>query len=168
MREEEKELEGTVARLRDSISKLHEAKKLADDHDLQSRWRAAIRTFETREKMRAGNVDYPRMDRLFEIVREDGKVRLMLSYNKYNPNPDLMNDGQRRQVEALLKFEQPLMRLMEQAGSLWQAGDFEGEAALLEEYAVSNPQRDAILSLAEEARRDALSGASARSRPKRR
>mgnify|MGYP001765322156 CR=1 FL=1 len=93
---------------------------------------------------------------------------MMLSYGQENPRPDFTNTGQRRQVEALLKFEQPLVQLIEHAGALWRAGDFEGEAALLEDYAISNPQRDAILDLAEEARRDALSGASARSKPKRR
>jgi hypothetical protein len=108
------------------------------------------------------------MDRLFDIVREDGKVRLILSYDQFNPDPDFTNEGQRRQVEALLKFEQPLLQLIEEAGNLWRAGDFAGEAALLEDYAISNPQRDAILDLAAEAKRDALSGASAKSRPKRR
>lgn len=120
------------------------------------------------EGVRTGSADYPRMHRLFDIVRGDGKIRLMLSYDQENPDPDLTNMGQRRQVEALLKFEQPLEQLIEQAGNLWRAGDFEGEAALLEDYAISNPQRDAILDLAEEARRDALSGGSARSKPKRR
>ena len=168
MSEDKQDLEDTVARLRDTLSKYQEAKKLAEDRNLQFRWRAALRTFGTTEERRTRSADYPRMHRLFDIVRDDGKVRLMLSYGQYNPDPDFTNEGQRRQVEALLKFGQPLMQLMEEAGSLWRAGDFEGEAALLEDYAISNPQRDAILSLAEEARRDALSGASTRSKPKRR
>ena len=57
------------------------------------------------------------MGRLFDIVREDGKVRLMLGYYQDNPDPDFTNDGQRRQVEALLGFEQPLVQLMEEAGN---------------------------------------------------
>jgi hypothetical protein len=105
---------------------------------------------------------------LFDIVRGDGKVRLMLSYDEYNPDPDFRNMGERRQVEALLKFEEPLAQLVVEAGNRWKAGDFEGEAALLEEYAASNPQKDTILDLASEARRDALSGASSRSKQKRR
>lgn len=168
MGEDEKNLEATVTRLRDTISKYQEANRLAEDRSLQLRWRAAVTTFGTAEGERTGNADYPRMGRLFDIVREDGKVRLMLNYDQYNPGPDFTNEGQRRQVEALLKIEQPLVQLMEEAGNLWRAGDFEGEAVLLEEYAISNPQRDAIFDLAKEARRDALSGASARSKPKRR
>jgi hypothetical protein len=168
MGEGEEDLESTVARLRDSISKVQEAKKLADDRSLQIRWRAALRKLRKKEELLKGSTDYPRMDRLFEIVREDGKVRLILSYDQFNPDPDFTNEGQRRQVEALLKFEQPLVQLMEEAGNLWRAGDYAGEAALLEDYAISNPQRDAILDLAAEAKRDALSGASAKSRPKRR
>jgi hypothetical protein len=168
MGEREENLEDTVARLRDSISKVQEAKKLADDRSLQLRWRAALRKLDGKDEMLKGSTDYPRMGRLFDIVREDGKVRLILSYDQFNPEPDFNNEGQRRQVEALLKFEQPLVHLMEEAGNLWRAGDFAGEAALLEDYAISNPQRDAILDLAEEAKRDALSGASTRSKPKRR
>ena len=168
MKQDEKNLESTVANLRDNISKLQEARKLAEDHGLQLRWRAALRTFGTSKPELTGAADYPRMDRLFEIVREDGKIRQILNYDKYNPDPDFKNEGQRRQVEALLKFEQPLIQLMEQVGSLWKAGDFEGEAAVLEDYAISNPQREAILNLAAEARHDALSGGSTRSKPKRR
>lgn len=168
MTKDEKDMETTVARLRDHLSKYQDAKRLAEDGSLQFQWRAAVRTFGTKEGNRTGSANYPRMNRLFDIVRGDGKIRLMLSYDQENPDPDLTNMGQRRQVEALLKFEQPLEQLIEQAGNLWRAGDFEGEAALLEDYAISNPQRDAILDLAEEAKRDALSGGSARSKPKRR
>jgi len=107
------------------------------------------------------------MDRLFDIVRGDGRVRLMLSYDQENPSPDFTDYGQRRQVEALLGFERSLAQVMEEAGNCWRIGDFEGEASLLEEFAISNPQRDAILDLAAEARRDALSGATSRSKPKR-
>jgi len=57
---------------------------------------------------------------------------------------------------------------MEEAEKRWLAGDFQGEAAMLEEFADSNPQRDAILDLAAEAKRDALTGASTRHRPRRR
>jgi hypothetical protein len=92
----------------------------------------------------------------------------MLDYDEENPNPDFTNRGQRRQVESLLGFEQPLERLIEEAGNRWQAGDFEGEAALLEQFADSNPQRDSILNLAAEARYDAISGATAPKRPQRR
>jgi hypothetical protein len=57
---------------------------------------------------------------------------------------------------------------MEEAEERWMAGDFQGEAAILEEFANSNPQRDAILDLAAEARQDALTGASTRQKPRRR
>ena len=168
MRQDEKDLESTVARLSGDISKVQEAKRNAGDSDLQLRWRAAIKTFETSKAEQHGSADYPRMDRLYEIVRSDGKIKLMLGYAKDNLEPDLTNEGKRRTVEALLKFERPLEQLIQQAGKLWEAGDFEGEASLLEEYAIRNPQKDAILDLAAEARRDALSGASARTKPKRR
>jgi hypothetical protein len=168
LRGDEKELENTVARLRDARSKYEEARKLVEDRSLQWQWRRALRLFGASTTDGPGGADYPRMERLFRIVREDGKIRLMLGYDKENPRPDFMDNGQRRQVEALLQFEQPLVQLMEEAGNLWRAGNFDGEAALLEDYAILNPQREAILQLAEEARRDALSGASTQSRPKRR
>jgi hypothetical protein len=166
-KEDQKELESTVARLHDTISKYQEARRRAEDRSLQFRWRAALRTFGSADEELAKNIDYPRMERLFDIVRNDGKIRLMMSYGRYNPYPDFSNEGKRRQVEALLKIEQPLVQMMEEAGNLWRAGDFQGEAALLEDYATSNPQREAILKLAEEARSDALSGALARTKPKR-
>ncbi len=167
MGEEEKDLETTVSRLRNDISRYQDAKKRADDRALESEWKAAVKTFCSTHDSSNGASEYPRMSRLFDIVREDGKIRLVLSYDQFNPDPDFANEGQRRQVEALLKFEQPLVQLIEEAGNMWRAGNFEGEATLLEEYAISNPQRDAILDLAAEARRDALSGASAKSRPRR-
>ena len=71
-------------------------------------------------------------------------------------------------VKAILEFEEPLKHLMDDTSRRWQAGDFEGEALLLEDFAQSNPQVDSILELAAEARRDALSGATARVRQKRR
>jgi hypothetical protein len=93
---------------------------------------------------------------------------LMLDYDLENPAPDFTDYGQRRQVESMLGFEQPVGTLMAEAESRWSAGNYEGEAALLEEFAKSNPQRDAILSLAAEARRDALTGGSSRTKPRRR
>jgi len=168
MGEEEKSLETTVKRLRKNISAVEEGSRRAEDRSLKTRWRTALSVYRSSEENAIGNADYPRMGRLFDIVRGDGKVRLMLSYDQYNPDPDFRNLGERRQVEALLKFEEPLTQLVIEAGNRWRAGDFEGEAALLEEYAVSNPQKDTILDLVAEARRDALSGASSKSRQKRR
>jgi len=168
VREDKKDLETTVRRLRKDISAVEESAKRMESRDLKSRWRTALNTFRPAGEKRIGSAEYPRMERLFDVVRADGKVRLMLSYDQFNPDPDFRNLGERRQVEALLKFEEPLTQLIMEAGNKWQAGDFEGEAALLEEYAVSNPQKDAILDLAAEARRDALSGASSPSRQKRR
>ncbi len=168
IREEEKGLDTTVKRLRKDISAVAEDSKRREERELRSRWRSALNLFRSKEASRLGTADYPRMEKLFEVVRGDGKVRLMLSYDQYNPEPNLANEGERRQVEALLKFEQPLAQLILEAGNRWRAGDFNGEAALLEEYASSNPQRETILDLAAEARRDALSGASSPSRQKRR
>ena len=157
-----------MKRLRKDMSAVADNSECDGARDLRSRWQLALSLFRPKEASRLGTVDYPRKERLFEVVRGDGKVRLLLSYDQYNPEPDFANEGERRQVEALLKFEQPLAQLILEAGSRWQAGDFNGEAALLEEYAFSNPQRDTILDLAAEARRDALSGASTKYKPKRR
>lgn len=139
-----------------------------DVEQLPDQWREALNIYKSTEVDRKQDADYPRRQRLFEIVREDGRIRLMLDYAEENPTPDFTDQGQRRQVQCLLGLEQPLERLIEEAGNRWQAGDFEGEAALLEEFADANPQKDIILDLAFEAKRDALSGASARQRPKRR
>jgi hypothetical protein len=168
MGEEEKSLETTVKRLRKNISAVEESSRRAEDRSLKARWQTALNMYRPSDERAIGNAEYPRMEKLFDIVRGDGKVRLMLSYDEYNPDPDFRNMGERRQVEALLKFEEPLAQLVVEAGNRWKAGDFEGEAALLEEYAASNPQKDTILDLASEARRDALSGASSRSKQKRR
>jgi hypothetical protein len=168
MGEDERNLETTVKRLRKDISAVEVSSRRAEDRSLKARWRTALSMYKQSEEKAIGNAEYPRMGRLFDIVRGDGKVRLMLSYDEYNPDPDFRNLGERKQVEALLKFEEPLMQLVMEAGNKWRSGDFEGEAALLEEYAVSNPQKDTILDLASEARREALSGASSQSRQKRR
>jgi hypothetical protein len=167
VREDTKHLEDTVSRLKKDISAVEENSKDSTNNSLRSRWKTAVSTYKL-PALPEGVRDYPRMQRLFQVIRADGKMRLILSYDEYNPDPDLRNLGERRQVEALLKFEEPLTHLMAEAGNRWREGDFEGEAALLEEYAASNPQRDAILDLAAEARRDALSGATARSRQRRR
>ena len=135
---------------------------------LPVRWNEVLNVYRPTSEKRMEDVTYPRGQRLFEIIRNDGRIKLMLDYDEENPSPDFTDWKQRRQVESILGFEQPLERLMEEAGNRWQAGDFEGEAALLEEFANSNPQKDTILDLAAEARRDAFSGASARERPKRR
>ena len=127
-----------------------------------------LNVYKSDEAGRTRSTDYPRLERLFQIVRDDGRVRYMLNYDQENPDPDFTDPGQRRQVEAILGFEQPLAQLMVEVGDRWRAGDFEGEAALLEEFARSNPQKDTILDLAAEARRDALSGATSKLRPKRR
>jgi len=136
--------------------------------NLPARWREVLDVFHTGKARHEESGAYPRRQKLFEIVREDGRIRLMLNYARENPTPDFNDQGQRRQVECMIGFEQPLERLMQEAGNRWQAGDFEGEAALLEEFANSNPQRDTILRLAAEARQDAVSGSSVRRRPKRR
>ena len=139
-----------------------------EDKDLSARWREVLRSYSASEEGPQRGTVYPRRERLFDIVRKDGRIRLMLGYGQENPDPDLTDHGQRRQVECLLEFEGPLGHLMEEAEKRWLAGDFQGEAAMLEEFADSNPQRDAILDLAAEAKRDALTGASTRQRPRRR
>ncbi len=139
-----------------------------DEEALSAQWREAIHLYKSPRDEEEHNVAYPRGKRLFEIVREDGRIKLMLGYAAENPAPDLKDHGQRRQVECILGFEQPLEHLMHEASHRWQVGDFEGEAALLEEFANSNPQKETILRLAAEARRDALSGSSVRERPRRR
>ncbi len=140
-----------------------------NEEELFSRWREVLNAYEE-ERSRPGRAAYPRAGRLLEIIRGDGHIRLMLEYDQENPSPNLGDYGQRRQVESILGFEAPLRTLRAEAESHWAAGDFAGEAALLEEYASSNPQRDAILSLAAEARRDAaaISGATSRVKPARR
>lgn len=164
----EQDLVTTLKRRRQEVSAYEEKSRRAGDQDLPFRWRAVLNVYKSHQARQMGSTYYPRLERLFDIVREDGRVRLMLSYDQENPDPDFTDPGQRRQVEALLKFEQPLAQLMDAAEGRWRAGDFEGEAALLEEFAEGNPQKDTILNLAAEARRDdALSGASSRSRPKR-
>ena len=165
---DEPDLETTLKRRRQELSVYEEESRRMGDRDLPFRWRTVVNVYKPEDARRLGAADYPRLERLFEIVREDGRVKFMLNYDIENPDPDFTNPGQRRQVEAILGFEQPLAHLIVEVGNRWRAGDFEGEAALLEEYAKSNPQRDSILDLAAEARRDALSGASARSMPKRR
>ncbi len=136
-----------------------------DEIELSTRWR---RTIESYRSVQSKESPYPRRHRLLDIVLADGRVKLMLDYDEENPDPDLSRYGERRQVESLLGFEAPLEKLIADAENRWRAGDFAGEAAVLEEFANSNPQKDAILGLAAEARRDALSGASARTKPKRR
>ncbi len=137
-----------------------------DEIELSSMWRHALKFYECADETQHGT--YPRWQRLFDIVQADGRIRLLLNYDEQNPNPDLRNYGERRQVESLLAFERPLEQLMAEAESRWRAGNFAGEATLLEEFADSNPQKEAILDLAAEARRDAVSGASTRVKPKRR
>ncbi|MBN1678193.1 MAG: hypothetical protein JW880_06600 [Candidatus Thermoplasmatota archaeon] len=167
--DDKQDLVATLKRRRDEVSAYEEKPGRTGDQDLPFRWRAALNVYKSHETRQMGSTYYPRLERLFDIVREDGRIRLMLSYDEENPNPDFTDPGQRRQVEALLKFEQPLAQLIDEAEDCWRAGDFKAEAALLEEYAISNPQKDTILDLAAEARRDdALSGATSRSKTKRR
>ena len=138
------------------------------DTGLPAQWQEVLRSYKAGSDERQEDAAYPRRKRLFDIVREDGHIRLMLGYDRENPVPNFADPGQRRQVEAILEFENALDNMMAEAESRWKAGDFEGEAAILEEFADRNPQREAILDLVAEARRDALSGASTRSKPKRR
>jgi hypothetical protein len=168
MKSDESDLERLLKRRRQVLSASERESRRGDEEALTVRWREVINAYDSTEEERRQSAAYPRWQRLFEIVREDGRIRLMLNYAHENPTPNFTDRGQRRQVECLLGFEQPLERLMEEASNRWQAGDFEAEAALLEEFANSNPQRDAILDLAAEARQDVLSGASIRHRPKRR
>lgn len=139
-----------------------------EDEDLSARWREVLKSYSAADEGQQRGTIYPRQQRLFDIVRKDGRIRLMLGYGEENPDPDFANHGQRRQVECLLGFERPVGHLMEEAEERWMTGDFQGEAAILEEFANSNPQRDAILDLAAEARQDALTGASTRQKPRRR
>ena len=139
----------------------------SEEEALSAQWRKALHYYKSTAKEQRRNEAYPRWKKLFEIVREDGRIRLMLGYDLENPMPNLKDRGQRRQVECILGFEQPLQQMMEEASHRWQAGDFEGEAALLEEFAQSNPQKEMIMGLAAEARKDALSGSSVRTRPRR-
>jgi len=168
MKSGESDLERILRERQQVLSASEEESARAREADLPIRWREVLNVFKQRADMRERSAVYPRWQRLFEIIREDGRIRLMLDYDEENPTPDFTDRGQRRQVESLLGFEQPLERLIDDAGNRWQAGDFEGEAALLEEFARSNPQKDAILDLVAEARQDALSGASARKKPRRR
>lgn len=168
MKSDESGFERVLRQRRQVLSASEQESRRADEEDLPVRWREVLNVYKPAEQKRKQSTAYPRWQRLFDIVREDGRIRLMLNYDEENPTPDFTDRGQRRQVESILEFEQPLERLMEDACSRWQAGDFEGEAVLLEEFAQPNPQRDAILDLAAEARRDALSGASIRQRPRRR
>lgn len=168
MKSDESNLE-SLLRQRQQVSSASEGEaRRGGEKALPVRWREVLNDYKSTEERRKQSAKYPRWQRLFEIVREDGRIKLMLNYDNENPSPDFTDRGQRRQVECILGFEQPLEHLMEEASSRWQAGDFEGEASLLEEFAKFNPQRDTILDLAAEARRDALSGASARQRPRRR
>jgi len=139
-----------------------------EEEELSARWREVIRSYRSAEAGAKKDTSYPRRQRLLDIVREDGRIKLMLDYDEENPSPNLNEYGQRRQIESILGFEESIEHLIADVESRWNAHDFEGEAALLEEFANSNPQRDAILSLAAEARRDSLSGASARVKPRRR
>jgi hypothetical protein len=168
MRSEESDLEKALRRRREVLSAAEKEGRTEEEQSLPVRWKEVLNTYREPSGKRAEASAYPRGERLFEIVRQDGRIKLMLDYDEENPNPDFTNRGQRRQVESLLGFEQPLERLIEEAGNRWQAGDFEGEAALLEQFADSNPQRDSILNLAAEARYDAISGATAPKRPQRR
>ena len=136
--------------------------------ELPSRWHAVLHSYKSGEQGYQGDMTYPRWQKLFDIIREDGRIKLLLDYDQENPSPDFRDYGQRRQVESMLGFERPLEQLMIEAGKRWLDGDFDGEATLLEEFAESNPQKDAILDLAAEARRDSVTGASAPKRPKRR
>jgi len=164
---DEPDLETTLKRRRQEVSVHEEKLRSASGRNLPVEWRAVLNNYRSGKASGKAGTDYPRMERLFEIAREDGRIRYMLSYDLENPDPDFTDSGQRRQVEAILGFERPLAQLIEEAGNRWRAGDFIGEAALLEEFAQSNPQRDAILDLAAEARRDALSGATSPVKPKR-
>ena len=139
----------------------------SEEAELPGRWREVVRSYEGMNQPGSCTA-YPRRQRLFEILREDGRIRLMLEYDHENPAPDFRDYGQRRQVESILGFEEQVGTLIAEAESRWSAGNYEGEAALLEEFANSNPQRDAILGLAAEARRDALTGGSSRTKPRRR
>ncbi len=138
--------------------------------ELRARWRAAVRSYGGEDDLRAKSTEYPRAEKLYDIVRADGRIRLMLEYDEENPMPDLAEYGQRRQVESILGLEAPLEALMAETESRWLTKDFEGEARVLEEFAVSNPQRDEIMELAAEARRDAaaLTGGTTATKPKRR
>ena len=140
----------------------------SDEAELDDQWRTLLRSFGNEGKDRETRSAYPRGQRLFEIVQRDGRIRLMLDYNEENPAPDFKDFGQRRQVESILGLEKPIENMLAEAEGRWSAGNFEGEAAILEEFAESNPQRDAILELAAEAREDALTCGSSRTRPKRR
>jgi len=168
MKSDESDLERLLKRRQQVMSASEGGSRRGDEKPLPVRWREVLNDYKSIEERRKQSEKYPRWQRLFEIVKEDGRIKLMLNYDNENPSPDFTDRGQRRQVECILGFEQPLEHLMEEASSRWQAGDFEGEATLLEEFAKFNPQKETILGLAAEARKDALSGASARHRPRRR
>ena len=144
------------------------ASSAPQDNELPFRWHQVLNFYKAETEEQLKETAYPRWKRLYEIVREDGHIRLMLGYDQENPDPDFADPGQRHQVEAILGFERSLENMMAEAENRWKAGDFEGEAAILEQFADRNPQKEAILNLAAEARRDAVSGASTRTRPKRR
>ncbi len=168
MRSEESDLERALRQRRQVLSAVEKEGRREDEGSLPVRWKEVLNVYRRPSENRTDVTTYPRGQRLFEILRHDGRIKLMLDYDEENPDPDFTDRGQRRQVESILGFEQPLERLMEEAGDRWQAGDFDGEASLLEQFADSNPQRESLLDLAAEARRDAVSGASARDRPRRR
>ena len=168
MRSEESDLEKTLRQRRLVLSAAEKEASRECEESLPIRWREVVNVYRRSPKMRPDIGPYPRGEKLFEIVRHDGRVKLMLDYDEENPVPDFTDRGQRRQIESILGFERPLERLIEEAGSRWQAGDFAGEAALLEEFADSNPQSESILDLAAEARQEAASGATTRTRPQRR
>lgn len=138
-----------------------------EERNLHAEWEEAVRSFRGARAGHRGS-PYARRARLFDIVRNDGRIKLLLGYDEENPAPDLKDYGQRRQVESLLGFEKPLERLLAEAEERWLAGDYEGEATLLEEFANSNPQKDSILDLAAEARRDAMSVAPTRMKARKR
>ena len=165
---EESTLERALRQRRQVLAAVEKESQREDREALSIRWKDAVNTFRMSSGPPKEVSGYPRGERLFEIIRNDGRIKLMLDYSDENPSPDLADRGQRRQVESILGFEQSLDRLMIEAESRWQAGDFSGEAALLEEFADSNPQKDSILDLAAEARHDAESGGSARKKPQRR
>jgi|GEM_PF-2479191 len=168
MRIGESDLERALRHRRQVLAAFQKQSEREEQEALSARWNEVVNTYRMRSGKAQGLLEYPRGERLFEIIRNDGRVRLLLDYNLENPSPNLANQGQRRQVESILGFERPLEQLMLEAGGRWQAGDYEREAELLEEFAKSNPQSDSILDLAAEARRDAISGASTARKPKRR